>query len=619
MPISKLRPSFTFTEDRLKALQAVVPEAFADGKINWEALREALGERLEDETQEHFGLSWPGKREARRLAATPSKGTLLLRKDESVDVDTTRNIYIEGDNLEVLKLLQKSYAGRVSVIYIDPPYNTGKDRLYKDNYQDSTEEYLKKQGLVSDAGELLTTNPKSDGRYHSNWLNFIYPRLLLARYFLNPDGLIFISIDDNEVHNLRCVMDEIMGEENFIAQIAWKNVYGGGAKSKYVVSQHEYVLCYTKSSEALGILELPPEPEARKRYTERDEKYSTRGPYFTQPLATTSMDFRPNLRFPIFWNGEEIWPEKQWQWSKEKVGKALANNELVIRKDSGKWSVRYKQYLRDDDGVERGAKLYSFLTGPWSQEGTAEIEELFGDGKVFAFPKPTKLIKQFISSKWKEQSPIIMDFFAGSCPTAQAVYEINNELGLDFQYILVQIPEVVENSKFRTVAEIGKARIRNVISRQKEGASSSNQMFASNETKADLGFRVFQFVASNFREWDNYRGDKVGEVQDLFDLHQSPLRENRVSESLITEIILINGFPLDSVVQIHPSFTENQVYRINSQFCEFDLYVCVDAILSPTTIEKITNYPNDIFICLDSALSDEAKLRLSDRCNLKVI
>ena len=228
MPISKLRPAFTFTEDRLRELQAVVPEAFADGKINWDTLREALGEALEDETKEHFGLFWPGKREARRLAAMPSKGTLIPQPGAGVDEENTHNLFIQGDNLEVLKLLQKSYAGRVKMIYIDPPYNTGNDFVYPDDYSEPLDAYLERTGQVDEAGQLLTTNSRASGRFHSNWLNMIYPRLLLARQLLQEDGLIFISIDDNEVQHLRQIMDEMYGAENFIAQLVWLNQEGGG-------------------------------------------------------------------------------------------------------------------------------------------------------------------------------------------------------------------------------------------------------------------------------------------------------------------------------------------------------------------------------------------------------
>jgi len=245
MPIEKLRPLFTFTEDRLKELQAVVPEAFADGRINWDTLREALGETLEDETQEHFGLFWPGKRDARRLAAMPSKGTLVPQPGQGMDEDTTHNIFIEGDNLEVLKLLQKSYAGRIKMIYIDPPYNTGNDYVYPDDYSEPLEAYLKRTGQVDEAGQLLTTNSRASGRFHSNWLNMMFPRLLISRGLLSNNGVIFVSIDDNEVQHLRVLMGEVFGEENFVAQIPWQSRQSVQNDTDISVN-HEYIRLYSK-------------------------------------------------------------------------------------------------------------------------------------------------------------------------------------------------------------------------------------------------------------------------------------------------------------------------------------------------------------------------------------
>ena len=316
MSIEKLRPTFIFTEDRIRELQAIVPEAFADGKVNWDTLREALGNYLEEDEQEHFGLAWPGKREARRLSAVPSKGTLAPQLGQGINEVDTHNLFIEGDNLEVLKLLKKGYAGRVKIIYLDPPYNTGNDFVYPDDYSEPLEAYLKQTGQADDTGKSLTTNKKASGRFHSKWLNMMYPRLILARNFLCNDGLIFISIDDNEISNLKVLLNEIFGEENFIAELVWKKSYGGGAKVKQVVGLHEYILCYAKNKDAVGEIELPPDPEARKYYKGDDEKYNIRGPYRTQPLWTNSMDPRPNLRYPIMWEGNEIWPEKQWQWQK---------------------------------------------------------------------------------------------------------------------------------------------------------------------------------------------------------------------------------------------------------------------------------------------------------------
>jgi adenine-specific DNA-methyltransferase len=294
MPIEKLRPSFTFDEDRLAQLWTVVPEAFADGQVNWETLREALGKHLEEEDQEHFGLFWPGKREARRLASQPSKGTLIPQSGLGVNEESTRNLFIEGDNLEVLRLLQKSYARRVKLIYIDPPYNTGNDFIYPDDYSEPLDAYLRRTGQADEAGQLLTTNTRASGRFHSNWLSMMYPRLLLARQLLREDGVILVSIDDNEVHNLRQLMNEVFGDESFLACFIWHRRRNPDSRNQDRAStDHEYVLAYRR-------------PEATLRGKDIDlNKYRNpdndpRGPWFSADLTgLATKERRPNLHYDV--------------------------------------------------------------------------------------------------------------------------------------------------------------------------------------------------------------------------------------------------------------------------------------------------------------------------------
>lgn len=279
----KLRPTFTFDEDRLAQLRAVVPEAFADGKVNWETLREALGAMLEDETQEHFGLTWPGKREARRLAALPPQGTLVPAPGEGVDEADAPHLFIEADNLEALKLLLKSYAGRVKMIYIDPPYNTGNDFIYEDDYSEPLEAYLRRTGQVDEAGRRLTTNTRASGRFHSRWLSMMYPRLLLARQLLRDDGVIFVSIDDNEVHHLRMLMNEVFGEENFLAQIVWQKIHSLKNDARFFSDTHEYLVCFAKSIEMVRINLLPRTEKMDSRFMNPDN--DPRGPWASGDLV----------------------------------------------------------------------------------------------------------------------------------------------------------------------------------------------------------------------------------------------------------------------------------------------------------------------------------------------
>ena len=337
--------SSNLIDERMESFRSLFPEGFTEGKIDFPKLREALGDFVEDRP-ERYSFSWAGKRNAIRLLQTPSRATLKPSREESVNFDQTNNLFIEGDNLEVLKLLYKSYAGRVKMIYIDPPYNTGKDFIYPDNFADPLDTYLRLTGQKDAEGNLMTSNPETSGRYHSAWLSMMYPRLFIARQLLREDGVIFISIDDHEVHNLRMLMNEIFGEENFVENFIWKKSYGGGAKEKYAVTQHEYILMYARNRELIEELWLPPDIEAEKKYYKyTDDKFESRGPYRLKPLeASKSMDARENLAFPIIGpNGEKIWPKRQWWWSKDRVEEAQKNNDWLcanFRIDLKKLSTR---------------------------------------------------------------------------------------------------------------------------------------------------------------------------------------------------------------------------------------------------------------------------------------
>ncbi|MBU1626814.1 site-specific DNA-methyltransferase, partial [bacterium] len=532
--------------ENVEKLKHIFPEIFAEDKIDFQKLKETLGDYT-DAQEERYDFTWYGKSSARRIAQTPSTGTLRPCKAESKHWDTTGNLFIEGDNLEVLKLLQKSYHKRIKMIYIDPPYNTGKEFIYPDNYKDNLDTYLRYTGQIDDEGYKFSSNTEQSGRYHTNWLNMMYPRLKLARNLLRDDGVIFISIDDNEQSNLKKICDEIFGEDNCLSQLSWKTVYGGGAKAKHVVQQHETIIIYAREKMAIDKIELPPDPEARKRYTAKDDKFELRGPYYTQPLATNSMDNRPNLRFPIFWKGKEIWPEKQWQWSKERVEEALENDDLVLKQnEDGRWSVRYKQYLRDNEGKERGAKLFSILNGPWSQEGTSEIRKLFGNGKVFPFPKPSNLIKHLLSTFWEDKEAIILDFFAGSCSTTQAMFSLSREHSGNRKFIMVQLPEPCDEKTeafkagYKTIADIGKERIRRAGEKiieenlEKEGIEN-----------LDIGFKVFKLDSSNIKPWDA-DFDKLEDA--LWDLIEN-IKKDRTQDDVLYELLLKFGLDLTMPIE----------------------------------------------------------------------
>jgi len=386
MPITKLRPTFTFDEDRLAQLRAVVPEAFADGKINWETLRAALGEHLEDDEgdAEHFGLFWPGKRAARRLASQPSRGTLVPQPGLGVNEATTRNLFIEGDNLEVLKLLLKSYAGQVKLIYIDPPYNTGNDFIYSDDFTEPLEAYLRRTRQVDEGGQPLTTNPKASGRFHSNWLNMMYPRLLLARQFLSQDGVIFVSIDDNEIHNLRQIMNEVFGEENFIGALVWKSRHNVDSRNKSGYSKdHEYVLAFGAGIQGRPIDE--------SKYANPDD--DPRGPWMSDNIVgLASIEKRPNLHYPLV-NPETgisyACPPKGWRYNRETMN-TLIEEKKIIWPSSPDGRPRRKKFISEVQSHFTG--LSSLLTEvSTTSSGTQEVRAIFGFD-VFEFPKPLNLI-----------------------------------------------------------------------------------------------------------------------------------------------------------------------------------------------------------------------------------
>ena len=349
----------------------------------------------------------------------------------------TGNLIVEGDNLIALKALLPYYAGQVKCIYIDPPYNTGNEGwVYNDNVNSA---------LIRDWLGKTVGKEAEDLSRHDKWLCMMYPRLALLKQFLSPDGVILMSLDGNEHRFAELLMDAIFGSENRIETLIWKKSYGGGSKSKQVVNLHEYVLCFALNRDKVGEIELPPSEDVKRYYKFQDEKFASRGPFRLQPLATNSMDLRPNLRYPIPFSGEEVWPEKQWQWSRERALAALANDELVIKKVKGKWSVNYKQYLRDGDGEERGSKLYSIIEAIYTQQGTNELKSMFGDGKTFDFPKPPELVKKIIQA-FSGKDSIVLDSFAGSGTTAHAVMKTNAEDGGTRRYVMVEMDSLISSN-----------------------------------------------------------------------------------------------------------------------------------------------------------------------------
>lgn len=575
------------TQRNIEAIGALFPNCItenrgADGAlrraINFDMLRQMLSGdvALGDEA---YAFTWVGKKAAVVEASRPIRKTLRPCMSKSKDWDTTENLYIEGDNLEALKLLQESYLGKVKIIYIDPPYNTGHDFIYRDTFARSQAEEDEQMGMFDEeTGDRLFENTESNGRFHSDWCSMIYPRLMLARNLLSKDGLIFISINENEQVNLEKMCDEVFGASNHVATFVWKNKYGPGAFTKGVAYLHEFILCYAK--EYPSNVEATLSQEEMEKYKASDEHYSVRGGYITQPLATRSKDDRPNLVYPLMHNGIEIWPDKQWIWERSRLQAAYDRGEVVVNEKNGKYSVRFKQYLRDEHGVVRKGKPLSLLTMCFNQDGTKEMEDLMGRG-VFDFPKPTALIKYFLSLRINEVDDndfIVMDFFSGSATTADAVMQLNAEDGGHRKFIMVQWPETIDKKSiagkagYSSICAIGQERIR----RAGERIKGKSGLLAQN---LDVGFRVFTIDESNMK--DVFYG--AGEYsQTMLATMETNIKEDRTDLDLLFGCLLEWGLPL-SLAYRSEKIGESTVHTYN----DGDLIACFDDNVPEDVIKKI--------------------------------
>ena len=571
--------SLNIVNENIKAMKTICPDAFTEDGIDFDVLRQLLGADFAG-GEEKYGLTWYGKKKARQIALTQSAGTLRPYPEESVNWEKTQNLFIEGDNLEVMKLLQRSYAGKVKMIYIDPPYNTGGEFIYTDRYRDNLDNYLKYTGQIDGEGFKTSSNTESSGRFHTNWLNMMLPRLKLARNLLQQDGLIFVSIDDNEVEHLKLLLNEIFGEENFVDLIVWKKRYGGGAKEKYLVTMHEYILVYCKTIEFLANIFVPLSDEQIDRYYKStDEKYETRGPYRTHPLeAMKSFDDRENLNFPITApDGTEVLPKRQWRWGPDRAMQALTDGEIEFnQKKDGSWVLSSKQYLKDESGEVRKTKAFSVIDDVYSQHGTSEIYELFGNAKIFDFPKPVGLMKQILEiGTDRETGDVILDFFAGSASMGQAVMEMNDDDVGNRRFIMVQLPEHIKEKSdafkagYKTIADISSDRLRKTAIKIKKENTDSN---------TDLGFKIFKLDTSNIRAWNPDASDLE---QTLLD-HVELLVDDRTELDVLYELLLKRGIKLTVPIE-HKEISGKKVYSIDNGV----LFACMDKTIEKAEIEAL--------------------------------
>ena len=602
--------SHTIADDKKQELLQLFPEIRTEGgQVDFERLKLALGETV-DVGRERYGMNWPGKADCFKTIQQPSMGTLLPCKEQSVDFDTTENMIIEGDNLEVLKLLQKSYLGKIKMIEIDPPYNTGNDFIYPDNYTESLQTYLEYSGQVDNEGRKFSTNTEADGRFHSKWMNMMYPRLYLARNLLKEDGVIFIHIDDFEYDNLKKLCDEVFGEENFLENIIWKKRYGGGARERYLVSVHEYILCYARNLDSIEPLFVPQTQESVERYyVLKDENFDKWGPFRTHPLeATKSMGDRPNLVFPINApDGTQIMPKRQWLWSKDRVEIELSKGCIAFLKDKdGGWSVHSKQYLKDDEGNIRPSKAFSIIDNVYTQHGTNEIIDLFGDAQVFSFPKPTKLLQPLLNLGTTGRNDLVLDFFAGSGAIAHAILDLNRQDNGNRKFILVQLPEPTGREDYKTIPEITKERVRRAIKKIKdEQAAQPPNAFDAEKPKLDLGFKVFKLSESNFKTWNPAvpSGDTAA-LEEQLSLHIDHIKQGRTQDDILYEILLKSGFPLATKVE-SLTLAGKTVYSI----AEGAMLICIERNLTQELIKAIADKKPMRVVCLDEGFTGNDQLK----------
>lgn len=588
----------------VEKLKEVFPEVFADGKVDFDKLQGLLGHYIADD-KEKYSFSWKGKADSLRLAQKRSTGTLRPCKEESKNWDTTENLYIEGDNLEVLKLLQSSYLNSVKMIYIDPPYNTGNDFVYTDDFADGIAHYKEV------TGQATKSNPETAGRYHTNWLNMMYPRLKLARNLLTDDGVIFISIDDNEVANLKKVCDEVFGEDNFITILVWKKKAGGANDSTDIAVEHEYIMCYKKRYN--GISKIPLGEDRIKEYKFSDEKEETHGKYTIKNLNDKSLQDSKGLHYDIVCPDGTILKgsDNQWKCNKETYEERLRDNRIVfIKKGNGEWTCNYKIYLNEEKGklrydengnvIKKGRNLSSLIDNVLNRDGNDEIKNLFS-AYPFSYPKPSLLIEQLLLCASKRDS-IILDFFSGSATTAHAVMQLNAEDGGKRKFICVQLPEKTDEQSeaykagYKTICEIGKERIRRAGEKIKEENKGKEGI-----ENLDIGFKVFKLDNSNLVKWDNTPTTDEEEVKKRIQQSLFYLVDGRNDLDLVYEIMLKYGLSLTLPVE-ERRFDGITAYIINHP--DYKVLICLQPNITLSAVEEMDKETIGTYIFADRCFAD---------------
>ncbi|MDD3085269.1 MAG: site-specific DNA-methyltransferase [Candidatus ainarchaeum sp.] len=582
--------------ENINRLKELFPEIVTEGKIDFDKLKLTLGEEIDLDKQK-YGMIWSGKANCFKIIQDRTTGTLKPVREESVDFDTTKNLFIEGDNLEVLKILQKSYFEKIKMIYIDPPYNTGKDFVYKDKFGQQLEEYLKLTNQVDSEGKKLSTNTDSDGRYHSNWMNMMYPRLYLARNLLKEDGVIFISIDDHEVDNLKKICNEIFGEENFIDSIIWYKDDVNRKGSQFIKGIHEYVLVYAKSKQ--NILD---NWKVKKKLTDsikfENPDKDKRGEWFSANICADNYIEGRTKCFIVKSPSGKIWKRK-WFKDEKEIRELISDNRIYFG-SNGDNVPRLKIFKTEWE------EQNTFTISVWTDVGGTgtggeELVDLFQEA-VFDYPKNTFLISKMIQISTKP-SDIILDFFSGSATTAHAVMKLNSEDNGGRKFILVQLPEVVEEDSeafkagYKTISDIAKERIRRVIKKIKE---EEKQKKLSEDNEQDLGFKVFKLDRSNFKTWDGFTKDIQTTLKDNIE----QIKKSTDKEAILFEILLKEGFELTVPIKTF-KIANKDVYSIQDN----QLLICLEEKLDLDLFKELKKLDPTQVVVLDKGFNENDQLK----------
>ena len=588
--------------------------------IDFDKLRVELSKDIVEGSQERYQFTWPGKREAIRIANTPSNMTLRPDKESSVDFDNTGNLYIEGDNLEVLKLLREDYLGKVKMIYIDPPYNTGNDFVYEDDFSQTAGEFRDKSGMFDEDGNMILqnyeVNSESNGRFHTDWLNMIYPRLKVAKDLLTEDGVIFISIDDNEVENLRKVCDEVFGERNKIAQLVIENNPRGRQSDTFFATSHEYLLCYAKNSDLAIIRGVPlsEDQKAEYKFSDKYGKYRLLG--LRQRGVASLREDRPEMFFPIYVNPADqsislteiqgwhrVVPKKsdgregRWMWGKQKCKTEYTRLVAKLISSRDEYDIYVKDYL-NTNGEQRTRKYKTVWNDKTlnNQIGTQEVKAILG-GDYMSFPKSTEYIKSIIQIGTSYDS-LILDFFSGSATTAHAVMQLNAEDGGNRKYIMVQLPELTDEkseaykSGYKNICEIGKERIRRAGRKIKEDAGLTAP------ADLDIGFRCLRLDSSNME--NVYYTPEETQQQDLFSLVDN-VKPDRTPEDLLFQVMLDLGVLLSSPIEVK-EIAGKKVFNVAEGF----LLACFDHDVTEETVKAIAQTKPYYAVFRDSSMANDS-------------